>query len=311
MRNVFLHIAVLAALLMGACNPTDELLPPRTGNAVYYWRTVFMLDSTEQTFLHHNDIRYIYCRYFDVVMDYSGQAMPNATIQFAQQPPDSIEIIPTVFIMNDCMQKSALTSEGKENTSDFARKIVERILQMNETHDIKNVHEIQIDCDYTAKNRELYYRFLKEVGKATAKRGLRLSTTIRLHQLAMPVPPVDYGILMLYNTGDPERALEPTPNDRRQEIRNPILDLRDVHPYLHFLKDYNLPMGAAYPTFVWNRNIHGVSIAHTADYEEIARTKRLVEAERRDMRQLILTYHLDNDNINRYTPKQYEEIYHH
>ncbi len=271
-------------------------------NAVYYWRTVFTLDSTEQAFLVSNNIRRIYCRYFDVVLDAEQGPMPNATISFASEMPDSIEIVPTVFIMNDCMQEAQLERTRKNsNEVGLARLIVERILQMNETHDILHVRELQIDCDYTARNRILYYRFLDEVRREARQRGLALSVTIRLHQLSMPAPPADYGVLMLYNTGDPARYAE----------RNPILDIRDVQPYLRYLRGYALPMGAAYPVFLWQRDIHGAFIEHVAEYDDILRTKQLVEAERSDLRQLILTYHLDTENIKRYTPTQYETIYHH
>ena len=271
-------------------------------NAVYYWRTVFTLDSTEQAFLVSNNIRRIYCRYFDVVLDAEQGPMPNATISFASEMPDSIEIVPTVFIMNDCMQEAQLERTRKNsNEVGLARLIVERILQMNETHDILHVRELQIDCDYTARNRTLYYRFLDEVRREAHQRGLALSVTVRLHQLSMPAPPVDYGVLMLYNTGDPARYAE----------RNPILDIRDVQPYLRYLRGYALPMGAAYPVFLWQRDIHGAFIEHVAEYDDILRTKQLVEAERSDLRQLILTYHLDTENIKRYTPTQYETIYHH
>lgn len=271
-------------------------------NAVYYWRTVFTLDSTEQAFLVSNNIRRIYCRYFDVVLDAEQGPMPNATISFASEMPDSIEIVPTVFIMNDCMQEAQLERTRKNsNEVGLARLIVERILQMNETHDILHVRELQIDCDYTARNRTLYYRFLDEVRREALQRGLALSVTVRLHQLSMPAPPADYGVLMLYNTGDPARYAE----------RNPILDIRDVQPYLRYLRGYALPMGAAYPVFLWQRDIHGAFIEHVAEYDDILRTKQLVEAERSDLRQLILTYHLDTENIKRYTPTQYETIYHH
>ena len=271
-------------------------------NAVYYWRTVFTLDSTEQAFIVSNNIRRIYCRYFDVVLDAEQGPMPNATISFASEMPDSIEIVPTVFIMNDCMQEAQLERTRKNsNEVGLARLIVERILQMNETHDILHVRELQIDCDYTARNRTLYYRFLDEVRREARQRGLALSVTVRLHQLSMPAPPADYGVLMLYNTGDPARYAE----------RNPILDIRDVQPYLRYLRGYALPMGAAYPVFLWQRDIHGAFIEHVAEYDDILRTKQLVEAERSDLRQLILTYHLDTENIKRYTPTQYETIYHH
>lgn len=290
-RMLRYYSAFIATLFMLGCTPTKRELPVE-GNAVYYWQTTFSLDAAETRFLQQHHIKRIYCRYFDVVNHEEKGAMPNATIIFNTKVPDSIDIVPTVFIMNDCMQGG---------TDSLASKIVRRIVQMNETNDIKGVREIQIDCDFTARNRNTYYQFLEEVRSQLSMIHWQLSATIRLHQLSMPEPPVDYGVLMLYNTGEPECFAE----------RNPILDIRDVKPYIKHLKGYKLPLAAAYPVFLWQRNVYGVNIEHVASFDEVMSTKQIVEAERNDLRHCILTYHLDTENINRYTTEQYEAIYHH
>jgi hypothetical protein len=117
----------------------------------------------------------------------------------------------------------------------------------------------------------------------------------------MAPPPVDYGVLMVYNTGSPAKWKE----------RNPILDIRDVAPYLNRLDDYPLPLAAAYPVYLWVRNIQGLRVEHEVEAEEILRVKHAVEDARSDLSRSIVTYHLDKDNINRYNPQTYEEIYHH
>ena len=270
--------------------------PPRAleaGNAVYYWRTDLHLDSTERVFLKQHHINKVYCRYFDVVMGDDGtEPMPNATITFSDTLPAGIELIPTVYITEDCMHKSH---------KDLAEKLVNRILQMNETNHIDNVHEIQIDCDYTSKSRTTYYHFLEEVRHHLSPNIQHLSTTIRLHQLSMPVPPVDYGVLMVYNTGDP----------RKWQERNPILDYRDVYPYLGKLSQYQLSLATAYPVYQWVRNIHNVRVEHTVEAAEIIKVKKALEKERPDLSRAIITYHLETDNINRYKTETYEEIYRH
>ncbi len=257
---------------------------------MYFWRTDLRLDSTEQAFLQRHHINKVYCRYFDVVIsEADAEPKPNATISFSSTLPDSIELIPTIYITEDCMHQK---HQG------LAEKIVKRIRQMNETNDISSVSEIQIDCDYTSKSRKTYYQFLEEVKQAW---GQTLSTTIRLHQLSMAVPPVDYGVLMIYNTGDP----------RKWEERNPILDIRDVQPYLKRLDDYPLPLAAAYPVYQWVRTIRNIRVEHTVEADEILRVKEAVEKNRSSLKNAIITYHLDQDNINRYKPETYEEIYHH
>ena len=281
-------IGLLLFLSTTSCQEQDTL---EEGNAVYYWRTDLRLDSTERAFLEQYNINKVYCRYFDVVIDSarSQDPMPNATITFSDSLPEGIEMIPTVYITENCMH---------QRHKGLAEKLVERIRQMNETNDIIGVKEIQIDCDYTINSLPTYYQFLKEVKEAW---GQQLSTTIRLHQLSMKAPPVDYGVLMLYNTGDPRKWTE----------RNPILDIRDVSPYLKRLDRYPLPLAAAYPVFTWLRMINGLQIEHTVEAEEILKVKQAVEQRRENLKRSIITYHLDKENINRYKPETYEEIYHH
>lgn len=294
MKKIILLMKCLSWILPALCLLTmgcqqQEQMPEE--NAVYYWRTEWGLDSVESDFLARYDIQKVYCRYFDVVMADSNP-MPNATMAFEAKVPEALCIVPTVYITEDCMHQP---HEG------LARKLVNRIVQMNETNDVKNVNEIQIDCDYTSKSRQTYYDFLAEVREETRNHGMRLSTTIRLHQLSMKEPPADYGVLMIYNTGDPRKFAE----------RNPILDMRDVEPYLRYLHEYPLPLAAAYPVFLWQRTVHGVHIEHMVTADEILRVKEAVEERRPELRRTILTYHLDNENIKRYKPETYEAIYHH
>ena len=281
---------LLITLSFTCCQERENRQQLDVGNAVYYWRTDLQLDSTERAFLEQYQIQKLYCRYFDVVMNDAGEPQPNATISFSDTLSEGIEMIPTVYITEDCMHKK---HDG------MADKIVKRILQMNETNDIMGIKEIQIDCDFTNRSRKVYYEFLDEIRRLA--KDFRVSTTIRLHQLSMKAPDVDYGVLMIYNTGDPRNFME----------RNPILDYRDVYPYLEQLDKYPLPLAAAYPVYQWVRNIKGVRVEHTVEADEIRRVKKEMEAQRPDLSRAIITYHLDKDNINRYKPQIYEEIYHH
>ena len=287
-KSGIIAVVLLATVMMTGCQQSD--MPQE--NAVYYWRTEWRTDSVERAFLQQYHINKIYCRYFDVVMNSDGEPMPNATIRFVQDQLANIKLIPTVFITEDCMHK---VHNG------LAKKLVDRIVQMNETNDITGVDELQIDCDYTARSWKTYYDFLQAVRDEAKKHGIRLSTTIRLHQLSMPVPPADYGVLMIYNTGDPNKFNE----------RNPILDIRDIQPYLRYLADYELPLAAAYPTFRWIRNYQNLHLEHVAEPDEILKVKEAMEKKRPELRNTILTYHLDKENINHYKPETYEAIYHH
>ena len=275
---------------------------------MYYWSTTFRIDSTKQAFINEHRITRLYVRYFDVVMNERQEPQPNATIRFETAMPDSVDIIPTIFITPDCMMQPA---------GDLADKILKRILQMNETHDIMNVHEIQMDCDWTPKSRQHYFNFLADLREKAKANGLRLSTTIRLHQLSQKAPPADRGVLMMYNTGDHTDI----------HCERPILDTEAAMPYIRHLSSYDLPLATAYPLYRWNivfRNNRYVGILHFDDefpvmpgdsvvtreptIEVILEARQLINEKRRQANEETILFDLTNYNINRFKPNEYEKI---
>ena len=215
-------LAAVALLSCGGRRGGDAV------RSVYYWSTTLRMDSVKEQFMREHNVSRMYIRYFDVVEDESGRPVPNATLRFVTAVPKGIEVVPVVYIVNSCMRR---------DISGLAEKIYRRVRQMNETNDVAGVKEIQIDCDWTMRTRTAYYRFLKQLRDMAGKDGIRLSATIRLHQLSQPAPPVDRGVLMMYNTGDFTDL----------ECRKPILDMDDAAPYMSSLASYNLPLASAYP----------------------------------------------------------------
>lgn len=262
------HI-IFVALVAVACSCSRGGDVENAVPSVYYWRTVFALDSAENRFLADHHVGRIYMRYFDVVVR-DSVVKPNATIRFSQPVPQGIEVVPTVFVMENCL---------RHDMTGIADKLVDRILQMNETNDIMSVREVQVDCDWTARSQQQYFDFLARVRSLLKNHGMRLSATIRLHQLSMTPPPVDYGVLMMYNTG----ALTATNG------HNPILDYRDAYPYLRNLRGYDLPLCAAWPAYRWNLLYSGnrfkaimydANLADTTLYREAAPGRYVVVSNR-------------------------------
>ena len=300
-KLLFLLICVS---ILSACTKNQQ-----HKRSMYYWQTTLHFDSLEQHFLQAHDVSRLYVRYFDVVLDDRAQPVPNATISFEDKVPQHIEVVPTVYIVNDCM---------RQNVDSLPSLILKRILQMNETNDIKNVNEIQIDCDWTMQTQERYFRFLKSLQNLCHNKGIILSTTIRLHQLSLSVPPADRGVLMVYNTGDVTKL----------DVRNPILDVNDVKPYLHNLKDYKLDLSAAYPLFTWKVLFRGskyIGIMHSDDdlpvlsgdsiavrqpsLHEILTTLKAINAEREDVHKEVILFDLSKKNIQRFNHNDYEKIF--
>lgn len=226
--NCLIFIILITSIV--ACNHDIEPVPDPQPSA-YWWKTTWNPDSTELETVNRLGIKKIYMRFFDVAPDGNSKTpKPLATIQFQKPIIQGVKIIPTVFITESCM---ALDIDK------LPKMLAYRVLQMCETNDIKGVDEIQIDCDWKESSQEKYFKFLDNLRKILKDKNIRLSATIRLHQLRMTPPPVDYGVLMVYNTGN----ISQPPN------RNPVLSSKHAEPYLKSLKDYDLPLCAAYPNF--------------------------------------------------------------
>jgi len=332
-KHLFAALPALVALMVLACAASLSSCGSDSRGAgeraVYYWSTTMRMDSLKEDFIRKHNINKVYLRYFDVVVASDGNVMPNATITFDNPSgttdaspddssavfsftcplPDTLEVVPVVFIVNNCM---------KRNVSQLPEMILKRVMQMTETHDVQNVREIQIDCDWTVSTQQTFFNFMEQLHKLTKEAGLRLSATIRLHQLMLPPPSCDEGVLMVYNTGDMTQL----------NGRNPILDSRDAMPYLKHLKKYKLPLSAAYPIYRWQLLYRGgrfVGVIHhdgeypvldndsiydcQVDIDTILKVKDEITKINPRTNNRIILFDLNNHNISRFNDNDYEKIY--
>ena len=301
-----LYVWLAAAVVLSACGGKDAVERRR---AVYYWSTVLDIDSVKARFLSEHGVRRMYVRYFDVVPGDGGEPVPNATLRFKTGVPEGLEVVPTVYIVNECMAG---------DTSGLARKVLRRVVRMSETNGVRGVREVQVDCDWTCRTRSRYFGFLRTLVALAKSEGIDVSVTIRLHQLAEAPPPVERGVLMMYNTGDFTDIM----------CQKPILDMADAAPYLRHLSGYKLPLASAYPIYSWRILFRGgkyVGIMHrdddlpvlpgdtiverTPSVGDILDAAQAVAARRKDAAQEVILFDLSNRNITRYNPEDYEKIY--
>lgn len=324
------HFLIALLMLAGvSCSPTPQAEKQSQENAedhrtpangIYYWKTVFELNDTERSFLEEHQVKRLYLRFFDVVpadssipSDFDYEAVPGATIAFMDPLPEDIEIIPVVYITIDALRLM--------NTSyyDYAGMITRRILNMVDFHELGTLKEVQLDCDWTQRTQEGYFDLCKAVRDKLSPLGIQLSCTIRLWQLACACPPVDRGVLMLYNTGTITN-----PN-----TCNSILDLDDVKAFLKG-KDYGLPLDFAYPTYdwyVWFRDSTYMGLFHErpdndtlihandvlrheqVTFDELRALDSLVRLRLPSDSASVILYHLDSANLSNYTTDEIRQIY--
>ena len=298
---------LLAALALASCSGGDE--PVR---AIYHWKTTYNPTDYELRWLRDHHVQRLYLRLFDVDVydnDDYGNAAPIATTRFLQPLPDDMEIVPVIYITNEAM--------GRMLGYRVAELIAERVAKMADCNGFE-LKELQVDCDWTERTRSDYYYFCRSLRECLHEKGVRLSSTVRLHQVDTTLAdlPVDGKVLMLYNTG----------NLRSPHTENSILDDADVKPYLRHIDASMLDsMDFAWPVFGWGvafdtagnfqRLVPSSALAADTSArlrEEWGRVEEIQLLQRRlPMRgnHTTILYHLDSLNLSKYTYDEIEEIY--
>lgn len=321
-------------------------------NSVYFWKTQFAPDSADIDFIRKHDIGRIYLRMFDVGLDKHAPAwddpvVPLGTVRFPYGVFSALDdtlrdvaFVPVVYITLDALK----SADERGRIADLAFNIVGRVRNMCSFNEIPNVEGIQLDCDWTKGTEDSFFRLCDYVREAILREELpwSLSSTVRLHQLRQAAPPVDYGVLMVYNTGSFDNPDE----------RNSIISLENVAPYLKRLSDYPLHLDVAYPTYSWQllfrgRDfrglLNGVDVADTArfgfeapnryvaledipyrgnrivpgdmikleesGFDEIAAVKKEVDRAMGGRTFSNILYHLDSSNLSKYNVHEINEIY--
>ena len=233
--NKCCHLRLLFVCLLFSLMGCNRQPPRAITPAFYYWRTTFACSPAERACLDSLDCKKIYLKTLDIGRDpVTGLISSFSQLNISDSSAlRGFCVVPTVFITNEVFK-----SISKEEMAQVVALAARSPLQQKSG-------EVQFDCDWTPSTREAYFLFLRNI-KASLLPGAHISATIRLHQYKFPkqtgVPPVDRGMLMLYNTGDIDDP----------ETRNSIFDPEDAQKYLLGApKQYPLPLDIALPLFSW------------------------------------------------------------
>jgi hypothetical protein len=152
--------------------------------------------------------------------------------------PKGENFIPVIFIEN-----KVFLNMDHELASDLYVAINNLVTDISRQSATK-FKEIQFDCDWTEKTKDIYFYFLRKYKDS----GINTSATIRLHQVKYKeitgVPPVNKGVLMYYNMGIISA-------DTNNSIYSPAIAKR----YTSYLKNYPLVLDLALPVFSWGIHI--------------------------------------------------------
>lgn len=335
---LFVKLVLPVCIFLG-CNEQNKkrTIEP----AFYYWKSVFNISSYEQRKLDSLKVNTLYTKFFDVDWDEAAQQpVPVAKILFTDSAFKSYNIIPTIFITNNCIQKL-----DTAQTKPLAEKIMQLTNQFLTAHHFKKVPEIQFDCDWTAATKEKYFLLLTHLKNLTPK--LSVSATIRLHQIKFlnktGVPPVNRGLLMCYNMG----------NLKNPATGNSIIETEELKKYTANLSSYPLPLDVALPLFEWKvlfrNNVYSGLIQNLdntlltpavalqnnnrftilkdttingydfkkgdvlrdeqSSYKEILSTAAVISSQLQNTSLRVSLYHLDSVILKKYTLHELETVY--
>jgi len=332
-KFIFLTALLLAAAVATSCRSSQ---PDPGHRGIYHWKTTYDPTEWEKQWLVDHKVDRLYVRLFDVdAGPKAGQPdwkmVPIATTQFRQPLPADLEVVPVVYITVDAVLMLENTDWSQDYYDLYARLLVKRIDDMMAAHYQGKIRQVQLDCDWTDRSRNAYFRLANEVKDLLHQRDITLSGTLRLHQLPEVEHPVrsssystdsipfDFSLLMCYNTG---RLQDPG-------THNSILDFDDVRPYLQRYGSRSLPRtDVAFPVYGWGvefdqngsfRRIVSSRSLSTAqpssgtlrqewgEPAEIYRTQRALPS--LDPCHTTILYHLDSLNLSRYSYHEIEKFY--
>lgn len=236
-------LTALVALLLQACHAPHR--PEHVERAVYHWSNSHWLHHGEEQWIDTHRVRTLFWKVLDIDWNEANHAHPVSIVRSPFQPNEwghggersepmkHVELVPVVFITNRTMLNCDSTQLRV-----FADKLQRKLGQLCGGA----YREVQFDCDWTARSRDSYFTFLRLMRD---RLGRRLSATVRLHQFKDPggtgVPPVDRGMLMLYNVED-VKAYGPD---------NSIFNEEAARPYFSGAPRYPLPLDVALPAYSW------------------------------------------------------------
>ncbi len=340
-----LRISIFILLLFFfSCNTAPKHDVRNVEHSFYYWKSVFKLSDTEKQALDTLQIKTLYLKFFDVDWDENTKTtIPIAQLQVSDSvylQKSKLNIVPTIFITNECMYK---IDTGQTNV--LAEKILMLARKIISINGLKNIEEIQIDCDWTATTKEKYFSILNRL--QALEKSIPFSVTIRLHQIkfvsSTGVPPVKRGMLMCYNMG----------NLTNIETNNSILEPKELQKYIGDLQHYPLPLDVAFPLFDWKvlfRNGRFKSLVNNlpdslltkdifsrkgnkyivlndkvlngyefkkddllrneqSDYGQVVKASELISEKLSNKNLRVSLYHLDTVTLKKYTKHEMENIY--
>lgn len=262
MKHAILSILLISVFVMSCKNNKDSesLNPNRKSFDFYLWKLNANYSEELGKILDAAQTKNIYLHYFDISLQYDqgisdSKPYPNYVVRSIDSNYMQYNIIPVIYIENEVFSHSFF---------DLDEKIPALVDQISQTYFGKRINKLQLDCDWTESTRTGYFNLIDALSSR-----YEISVTIRLHQIkyrhSTGIPPVEKGVLMLYNMGS-----------LYDFDRNSIIDYGITEEYLGQAKAYPVKLDVALPLFsqaVIKNNDNEIRLVRKPDLTEFERNK--------------------------------------
>lgn len=255
--KLFLAAAALALLICFSPMLLSKKVDTEVVFAAYSWKTTYYYSSVQDSLLKKNNFKRMYVKIMDIDWSpvYNAYPTTSTDITYELESHPNFEFVPVVFITNETMRYADSAA-----IKVLSEKLILKSKQL--CRNLDGINEVQIDCDWSKSTRDKYFYLLTLLKDSLQDKTL--SATIRLHQYKHKelcgVPPIDKGMLMLYNMGRISDYNE----------TNSIFNYNEALKYINGAGVYPLPLDAALPCFNWGiifRKKQFYDIAHTVSRE--------------------------------------------
>lgn len=241
-----------------SCNHKNR----QVSRGVYHWRNSSYIEPSLQAMMKLHSIKRLYVKLMDIDWEEGRGPVPVGINPLEQLGPNIFlydsavfDLVPVIFITNKTFARI-----DSADIPLLATRILRKCFTGYDTMDVEyeydrhafflsshklHTHEIQFDCDWTESTAKKYFYFLETVKKLLPDAHAKISATIRLHQYKYPgktgVPPVNRGMLMVYNITDVTRYTSV----------NSIFEYDKAKSYFNSGKKYPLPLDLALAAYSW------------------------------------------------------------
>jgi hypothetical protein len=287
-HDFIIRFLVSVMFLFPCCNEANKVA--KVERSFFLERRLFQMSEPELAALKKLQAKKLYVNFFNVIWNKKNLTpVPANKLEFKDSSSKIIStagftIVPVINLSNEILEKidtSKLIALGE--------KINYLLGEMIREIKVKNIRQIQIDCEWTNETKEKYFDFLQYFRLILKLKDRELSAAIRFHNTLFTgradIPPVNRGLLAAFSF---EHMKQLNSSDS-------IVDAEQLKKFINNPDDYPIPLDIALPLY--------------NNYQELLKMGKSIRNRLNNKNITVVLYPLDSAVLHRFTLEQIDSIF--